>query len=139
MFIGKFYHSLEQQGRLSLPKAFRSQAKDWVITRGLDGCLFLFKQAQFEQEVEKIANSSLTKKHNRDLTRLMTNEAAQISVDKNGRVNLPNYLIEFANLAKDVVIVGSFSRIEIWDQTAYHHYVDNLEKQAEEIAEQSDV
>lgn len=139
MFIGKFYHTLEQQGRLSLPKVFRSQAQDWVITRGLDGCLFLFKQAQFKQEIEKIANSSLTKKHNRDLTRLMTNEACQISADKNGRVNLPNYLIDFANLSKELVIVGSFSRIEIWDRQKYHQYIDDLEKQAEIIAEQSDV
>jgi len=138
MFIGKFYHSLEKNNRLSLPKNFRSKNNKWVVTRGLDGCLFLFSQDKFEQEIKNIAQRSLTKKSNRDLTRLMTNEAVELIADKLGRVKLPNYLTEFAGLNKQLVVVGSFSRIEIWDQTTYHAYIDKIEPQAEQIAEQID-
>ena len=135
MFIGKYYHRLEDKGRLSLPKKFRDQESNWVITRGLDGCLFLLRAKNFEKEIQKISNSSFTKKANRDLVRLMTNEAQELTTDQNGRVNLPNYLIDFASLKKDLVVVGSLDHIEIWDQEKYHHYIDQIENKAEEIAE----
>lgn len=135
MLIGKYYHHLEDKGRLSLPAKFREVNKSWIITRGLDGCLFLLQESNFKEELNKIAQSSLTKKANRDLIRLMTNEAQELEVDDNGRVNLPNYLITFANLKKEVVVVGSLNHIEIWDQEKYHHYIDQIEGQAENIAE----
>lgn len=139
MFIGKYYYKLENQGRISLPKSFRSLAKEWVVSRGLDGCLFLFSKQQFAKEIGSLASSTLTKKHNRDLTRLMTNEALELIADKLGRVNLPDYLISFAKLSKNVVLVGSFNKIEIWDQDRYHQYVAQIENQAEVIAESIDV
>lgn len=135
MLIGKYYHHLEDKGRLSLPAKFREVNKSWIITRGLDGCLFLLQESNFKEELNKIAQSSLTKKANRDLLRLMTNEAQELEVDDNGRVNLPNYLITFANLKKEVVVVGSLNHLEIWDQEKYHHYIDQIEGQAESIAE----
>ena len=135
MLIGKYYHHLEAQNRLSLPKKFREEATDWVITRGLDGCLFLIKPAEFETQLAEISQSSLTKKTNRDIVRLMTNEAAEITTDANGRIHLPEYLTQFAQLTNDVVIVGSLNRIEIWDLAIYHAYVENLESHAEAIAE----
>lgn len=139
MFIGKYYHKLESKGRISLPKKFRSQAKQWVITRGLDGCLFLFRLEDFQQEIEKIRVSTFTKKAHRDLVRLMTNEAQEITTDNNGRVHLPEYLTKFANLTKEITIVGSLNKIELWDQSKYHQYIDQLEVKAEEIAESIDV
>jgi MraZ protein len=104
-----------------------------VITRGL--VLFLIKQAEFETQLAEISQRSLTKKTNRDLVRLMTNEAANLTADANGRIHLPEYLTQFAKLTTDVVIVGSLNRIEIWDLATYHAYVENLESQAEAIAE----
>jgi len=139
MFIGKFYHHLEEHGRLSLPKKFRDLEKNWIVTRGLDGCLFLLKSDNFQKELSQIADQSFTKKAHRDLIRLMTNEAQEVSADKNGRVNLPNYLINFAQLKKEVVVVGSLNHLEIWDQEHYHHYIDQLEGDAENIAERVDV
>lgn len=135
MLIGKYYHHLENKGRLSLPAKFREVSQAWIVTRGLDGCLFLLQESNFKQELDKIAQSSLTKKANRDLLRLMTNEASELEVDDNGRVNLPNYLIEFANLKKEVVVVGSLNHLEVWDQEKYHNYIDQIESQAEDIAE----
>ena len=135
MLIGKYYHHLEERGRLSLPAKFREVSEQWIATRGLDGCLFLLQEGNFKKELEKIAQSSLTKKANRDLLRLMTNEAKELSADENGRVNLPDYLIEFAKLEKNVVVVGSLNHLEVWDQEKYHHYIDQIEGQAESIAE----
>ncbi len=135
MFIGKYYHKLESNGRIALPKSFRDEQNDWVITRGLDGSLFLFSAESFATEIAKLEARSFTKKINRDFIRLMTNEAQKVSVDKNGRVQLPEYLIEFAQLQKEIVIVGSLSRVEIWDRRRYHHYLDEIEGKAETIAE----
>lgn len=137
MLIGKYYHNLEGNGRISLPKKFRNTSQSWIITRGLDGCLFLLKKENFTNELEKINQVGLTKKANRDLVRLMTNEASELTPDSTGRIKLPNYLIEFAQLKKALVIVGSLNRLEIWDQERYHRYLDQLESKAESIAEQA--
>lgn len=136
MFIGTYYHTLEEHGRVSLPKSFRETTSEWIATRGLDGGLFLFSAETFHQRLQSISESHVfTKKAHRDFIRLMTNEAQAVSVDANGRVNLPNYLIEFAKLQKDLVIVGSLEYVEVWDRKSYHSYVDALEKNAESIAE----
>lgn len=135
MLIGKYYHHLEAKGRVSLPAKFREVSKSWIVTRGMDGCLFLLQEGNFKKELEKIAQSSFTKKANRDLVRLMTNEAQELSADDNGRVNLPDYLISFAALVKNIVVVGSLDHLEIWDQDRYHNYIDQIEDKAEEIAE----
>ena len=135
MFIGKYYHALEENNRISLPKKFREIETDWVVTRGLDGGLFLFRATNFNQELKKFSQRTFTKKAHRDFIRLMTNEAQEVMADDNGRVSLPEYLIEFAQLKKDLVIVGSYERIEIWDRDTYHKYLTQIESDAEKIAE----
>lgn len=135
MFIGRYYHHLEAKGRLSLPKTFRDQVTTWVVTRGLDGGLFVFPKLEFEQQLQKLAASTFTKQSHRDFIRLMTNEAREVETDGQGRVQLPEYLITFAQLTKEVVIVGSYAWIEIWNQKHYHRYLDKLEPEAEKIAE----
>lgn len=134
MFLGKYYHALETNKRVSLPKVFREQVKDWVVTRGLDGGLFLFATATFEKELQQLSERTLTHKQNRDFARLMANEAVEATPDKNGRIQLPEYLTTFAQLTKDIVIVGSVNYVEIWDRDRYHAYVDELEPQAEQVA-----
>ncbi|HYD35503.1 MAG TPA: division/cell wall cluster transcriptional repressor MraZ [Vitreimonas sp.] len=135
MFIGKYYHSLESKGRVSLPKNFRKNTTDWIVTRGLDGGLFLFPASDFIQKIAELEERTFTKKTHRDFIRLMTNEAAAISADAQGRVQLPEYLIEFAQLRKELVVVGSLKYIEIWDRDSYHTYTQGIEARAEEIAE----
>ena len=135
MFIGKYYFKLQDKGRISLPKKFRQQSDQWIVTRGLDGCLFIFKADSFQQEISKLANRSFTKQAHRDLVRIMTNEAVELTADNNGRINLPDYLIDYAQLNKKLVVVGSYNRIEVWDQDHYHRYMNQLENQAEQIAE----
>lgn len=138
MYIGKYYHKLEEKGRVSLPKAFRSAQQKWVVTRGLDGGLAVYDEPQFAKMLEELQTVSFTKKKQRDLTRLMTNEAQAVTPDANGRVQLPEYLIGLARLSKNVVVVGSHSHIEIWDQDRYHRYIDTLEPQMESVAETYD-
>jgi MraZ protein len=135
MFIGRFYHTLDSSGRCSMPKSFREQEGDFIVTRGLDGGLFIFKQSDFAQEAEKLSQQSFTKKDTRDFVRLMANDAHPVSPDANGRIQLPQHLIEFAELEKDVVFVGSISRAEVWDRDTYHDYVTEVEERAEDIAE----
>lgn len=138
MFIGRYYHKLEEKGRVSLPKNLRGDHLDWIITKGLDGGLFLFLAENFQSEIAKLAERSFTKKNDRDFVRYMTNDAYSLSVDTNGRVLLPEYLKNFAQIKKDVVIVGSYNRVEIWDIDLYHQYIDQLEKNAQSIAESID-
>lgn len=136
MFIGKYYHTLEEQGRVSLPKEFRTQNKDWIVTRGLDGGLFLFPADKFQQKLQEgLAGKTFTKKAHRDFMRLMANDAARVEADDNGRVRLPDYLIELAGLNKHLVIVGSMDRLEIWERDVYHLYIEELEAKAEKISE----
>ncbi len=123
------------KGRVSLPKRFRQLSKSWVVTRGLDGGLFIFRETDFLKELDQFKSRTFTKKNNRDFIRLMTNDAQMLVADKYGRVQLPEYLIKFAELKKNLVIVGSFSRIEIWDQTKYHQYIKEIEEETEVIAE----
>lgn len=135
MYIGRYYHTIEVNHRLSLPKAFREQTTNWILTRGLDGGLFGFAAETFEQKLAELAERTFTVKQHRDFVRLMTNDAVAVESDQNGRVQLPEYLMNFAHLNKEVVVVGSYSWIEIWDVPTYHTYIDQLEDQAEAIAE----
>jgi MraZ protein len=135
MFIGRYYHNLEENGRLSLPKSFREQCQNWIVTRGLDGGLFLFTQDNFQEQVAKLSQKSFTQKKNRDFVRYMVNDARLVSVDKLGRLQLPDSLITFGSLTKEVVITGSYEYIEIWDQQKYHSYLDLIEKNGEALAE----
>jgi MraZ protein len=136
MFIGRYYHTLETNGRLALPKSFRTTTQEWVATRGLDGGLFMFPKGDFEKQLQELAERTFTNKQHRDFVRLMVNNAVSVKPDSLGRVLLPEYLIQLAELDKNVVVVGSYSYLEVWDQERYHRYLDLLEPQAESIAEQ---
>lgn len=139
MFIGRYYHHLEEKGRLSLPKEFRTQHQNWVITRGLEGGLFLLPFDEFNKQLELISGNTFIKKNQRDMTRLLTNDAREVKPDSLGRITLPEYLIQQAELKKQVVIIGSFHYIEIWDQEKYHQYLAKIEPQSEKLAESIEI
>lgn len=143
MFIGRFYYTVEAKGRVSLPKSLRlagqrqtgSDHPDWIVTRGFEGGLMVFLATDFEQRLAELANRTFTKKRDRDFLRLMTNDAQLLQTDQQGRVMLPDHLKELAGIEKDVVIVGSYHYLEIWDVTAYHSYIDQISAQAADLAE----
>lgn len=132
MFIGRYYHNLEVKGRLAIPKDYRPQLRSGaVLTRGLDGCLFLFPNSSWNKLADKLASLPLTSTGGRNFTRLLIQSSVKLTLDPQGRTLIPDYLREIAQLKKHVVVAGALQRIEIWDQETYHKYLDQLDKQQE--------
>lgn len=135
-FIGRYYHALEQKGRLSIPSSFRQRLnRQAVITAGLDGCLFLLENQNWESLLNTTQSLAFTNRRNRDWIRYLANNASQVDIDAQGRILIPEHLRQLVGLKNNVVIVGSVDRIEIWDQPTYHKYLDNLINNVESIAE----
>src|SRR3989338_7168429 len=136
MYLGTYYHTVEEKGRISLPVKFRTQlGKKPIMTRGLDGCLFIFSQAEWMDFSQGIEETTITKKTHRDFARLMANEATELEIDAQGSALVPEHLRALAKLSKNVVFAGSVNRVELWDRAMYHEYAEGLEKKAEDIAE----
>lgn len=136
MFIGQYFHHLEEKGRLSVPKKFRSQlASGAVISEGLDGCLFLYPKTAWEELINRLNALPLTKTDARSFIRSLSFKASEIDIDKLGRILIPDYLRDFAQINSDCVVAGAVDRIEIWSQEHYKSYTAQLNSRREEIAE----
>lgn len=134
MFIGNYYHTLDDKHRVAVPKAFRSELSPGsVITKGLDGCLFIFTAESWSKLVDKLQTLPLTSKPARDFLRLLTYHATPLDTDKLGRTRLPESLLKVGKLSKDVVFAGALTRVEIWDKSTYHKYLDNLSEHESEL------
>jgi MraZ protein len=127
MFIGTYYHTLDEKNRVAVPKSFRTELEAGsVMTYGLDGCLFIFTAESWTKLVDKLHTLPLTSKPARDFLRLLTYHAVAVETDKLGRVLLPENLRQIAGVTKDVVFAGALTRVEVWDKARYHAYVDGL-------------
>lgn len=136
MFIGQYEHNLEEKGRLSIPKKFRSElAEGGVLTRGLDGCLFLFSKKRWNEFVEKLSQTPLTKADARGFSRLLTYGAVEVELDRQGRILVPEFLRSFAGIKKEVVLAGALNRIEVWDNGEFATYQEKIEKDSQVISE----
>ncbi len=136
MFIGEYKYNIDEKGRLIIPPNFRENLKEGaVITRGLDSSLFLYSMTQWKQMAEKLSQLPISQKDTRAFARLMLAGAMEVSLDKQGRIVLPNYLSEYAGLKKKVVVAGLFDRVEIWDESKWNTYKTQTEKNSEKIAE----
>jgi len=137
MFIGEYSHNLDDKGRLAIPKKFRADlSKGAVVTRGLDNCLFLYTREEWEKLAEKLAGLPFAQANTRAFARLMLAGAMDATLDKQGRIVLPEYLRNFATLSKTVVVAGLYNRLELWDENAWQAYKEKTESEASEIAEQ---
>lgn len=116
MFKSQYNHTVDAKGRLSIPSKFREKLGDeFVITKGMDGCLFVYANEDWNEFEQKLsALPTLTNKDARQFTRFFLAGAASVDVDKQGRILLPNHLKAYAELERDVVLVGVGNRIEIW-------------------------
>jgi len=135
MFMGEYNHTVDAKGRLIVPSKFRDQLGDeFVVTKGLDGCLFVYTLDEWHNVEEKFRSISMTSKEARKFSRFFFAGAASCEVDKQGRILLPQVLREYADLKKEVVLVGVLSRVEIWDKD---RWLENTydEEEMEEIAE----
>ena len=138
MFMGEYNHTIDAKGRLIIPSKFREALGDeFVVTKGLDGCLFVFDGIEWSAFEEKLKALPITNKDARQFVRFFLAGAASVEVDKQGRILVPNVLREFADLSKDVTLIGVGSRIEIWDKTRYEgaSAYDDMEEIAEHMAE----
>ena len=135
MFIGQYTHSLDSKGRVAVPAKFRSELKRAVVTKGLDNCLFLYPQKEWDKMAAKIASLSIDKSDNRAFSRAILAGAMEVEFDKQGRIILPEYLRKFAGISKNVIIAGLYNRLEIWDEDKWNGYKEESEKNYNNIAE----
>jgi MraZ protein len=136
MFLGEYTHALDNKGRLTLPARWREELGERVvITRGLDQCLFVFPAAKFETIASEIEQVGLTKGDVRALSRYLSAKAMDDVPDKQGRIIIPQPLREFAGLDGDALVVGAFSRIEIWNAERYAEANRRLEVDVQNVSE----
>ena len=136
MLIGEYEHSLDVKGRLILPAKIREDmGEKFIITKGLDGCLFGFSQTEWANFEEKLKTLPLTNKNARDFVRFFLSGATECEMDKQGRFLIVANLREYANLEKDAVIIGVGTRIEIWNKEKWKAYNSDENISADAIAE----
>lgn len=137
MFMGEFNHSIDAKGRIIIPSKFREDlGEEFVITLGLDGCLFAYPNNEWQTFVEKLKNLPGTKEA-RQLQRYFMAGAAACEADKQGRILIPGKLRESAELSKDIVFVGVLNKIEIWSKERWdnNNNYDNVDAIAEHMSE----
>ena len=136
MLIGEYEHSLDAKGRLIMPAKLKDDiGEKFVITKGLDGCLFAYSQSEWKNFEEKLRTFPLTNKDARALMRFFLAGAMECEIDKQGRFLVAGNLREFAELEKEVVIIGVLTKIEIWSKEKWLKYSQEENKTADEIAE----
>lgn len=140
MFYGEYLHSIDRKGRLILPAKFREAAKGhfiekFYVTRGLDKCLFMFSEEEWRSQENKFKAISFTKQQSRTFNRLYFSGAVEVVFDRQGRILIPQYLKDFAEIKREVVIVGVSNRIEIWSKDKWGEFYGSSKQSFEEIAE----
>ncbi|TSC93052.1 MAG: MraZ protein [Candidatus Berkelbacteria bacterium Licking1014_7] len=137
MFIGEFTHSIDQKGRIAIPyRLRRALGKGAVITRGLDNCLTIYTQPEWQRISEKLVKLPMTNPKARAFSRFMFSGAVEISFDRQGRALVPEYLRKYAGLKSQAVIAGLYSKIEIWETKAWEAIKIKTESEKEKISEQ---
>lgn len=136
MLIGEYQHNIDTKGRLIVPAKFRPDLGErFIITRGLDGCLFGFPMDSWMKIQEKLAQLPVAKKEARQFSRFFYSAATEVEIDKQGRINLPGNLIEFAKIDKECRVIGVSDRIEIWSSEQWESFAAVAEENFEDIAE----
>ncbi|MCI8635826.1 MAG: division/cell wall cluster transcriptional repressor MraZ [Eubacterium sp.] len=138
MFIGEYNHTIDAKGRLIVPSKFRELlGSEFVVTKGLDGCLFVYPNEEWVTIEEKFKSIPLTTKDARKFSRFFFAGATSCEVDRQGRILLPQVLREYADLQKEVVLAGVLSRIEIWNRDRWQdaNTYDDMDEIAEHMAQ----
>lgn len=137
MFLGTFTPKLDEKGRLFLPAKFRDQLTEGlVVTRGQERCLTVWSLEDFGRLTERLRDAPVTNKGARDYVRMLFAGASQEVPDKQGRISIPGPLRTYASLTKDVVVIGSMNRIEIWDPTAWETYSQEQEQKFSDLVDE---
>lgn len=136
MFIGEFHHTIDDKGRIIIPAKFREELGDnFIITRGIENCLFVYSLDNFKKITDKLTSLPFTKKDSRNFNRFFLSGATNVELDKQGRVNISAPLVSYANLVKDCVVIGTGDRLEIWSQEDWNSFFDSAKDNMSDIAE----
>ena len=136
MLMGEYSHSLDTKGRLIMPAKLRQDiGEKFILTKGLDGCLFAFSQTEWNNFEEKLKNLPLSDKNARNFVRFFLSGATECEIDKQGRFLIPTNLRTSAKLEKDAIIIGVGTRIEIWNKDKWEEYNSEENISADDIAE----
>ena len=134
MLIGQYEHTIDAKKRLALPAKFRGELGDKVIvTKGVENCLIVYTEKEFTIMSEKLSNLTMSQPEARSFTRTMLAGAMEVSLDKLGRILVPDYLKDYAGLKKNVVVCGLSNRLEVWDSEKWETYKKEAEKGVDEI------
>ncbi|RHW66625.1 transcriptional regulator MraZ [Clostridium botulinum] len=137
MFIGEYNHGLDTKNRIIIPAKFREElGKNFVLTKGLDGCLYVYPKSQWEVLQKKLETLPLTNKNARAFVRFFFSGAHELELDKQGRTLIPQNLLEYGQIQKEIVSIGVSNRIEIWSKEKWEEY-NNSNIDYDSIAEQN--
>ncbi len=136
MFMGEYHHSIDDKKRLIIPAKFREQLGDeFVITRGIENCLFAYPKENWEKITQKLESLPFTKKDARAFVRFFLSGATMAEFDKQGRVNITQPLTEYAHITKDCVVIGTGDRLEIWSSEEWDKFFNSAKDNMSDIAE----
>lgn len=134
--IGEYYHTLDKKGRVIVPSRFREKlGESFLVTRGLDNCLFLYPRQEWDSLENKLRSLPFTKAETRAFLRMFFSGASEVEIDKQGRILVPSLLREHAHLNKDVVFIGVSNRAEIWGKEIWEEYSNKSNLSFEQVAE----
>ena len=136
MLMGEFHHNIDDKARLVVPSKFRYElGETFVITRGLENCLFVYSLNDWNKIVDKLKTLPFTKKDARTFLRFFLSGATECSFDKQGRIQVPQPLASYAQLKKECVIIGVNDRLEVWSEELYDNFFNENEPKMSEMAE----
>lgn len=136
MFIGEYQHNIDAKGRMIIPSKFREELGiSFVVTKGLDNCLFVYSKSEWSNLEAKLKNLPFTNKDARTFVRFFFSGATECEIDKQGRILIPANLRAYASLEKDVVVIGVSTRVEIWSKDKWEEYNSNDNISPDKIAE----
>jgi MraZ protein len=136
MFMGEYRHTIDDKGRIIIPAKFRDElGKTFVVTRGLDNCLFAYPSPEWQQLEQKLKTLPFTRSDARAFTRFFFSGATEVELDKQGRINVPGNLRQYAKLEKECVVLGVSNRVEIWSKHIWEDYFQESEESFNDIAE----
>ena len=136
MLMGEYHHNIDEKGRLIIPSKFRSDlGEKFIITRGLDKCLFVYSEEEWNKLIAKLKTLPFTNKDARNFTRFFLSGATANEFDRQGRINISSSLVNYANLTKECVIIGANDRLEIWSEELWNNFIESNEDNLSDIAE----
>ncbi len=136
MLIGEYHHNIDEKGRLTLPAKFREElGNEVIVTRGLESCLFLYTKVEWDKIMKKLEKLPFTKKDARSFMRFFLSGATATEFDKQGRINLAQTLIQYADLKKECIIVGVGDRLEIWSLDKWNDFYSSNKDEMSDICE----